>query len=138
MTQKSMVDVAYEYAQQFEELIPFKALWQHVVEELGFSEDEAKAKIGIFYTNLSLDSRFHCESDNTWILRSKLLFDVATKNTFLVDDDTDNDMEEEDEYEEDDEENEEEDESSLEADDDDETLNSNMYNNDDDDDEEVM
>lgn len=137
MAQKSMVDIAYEYAKQFDQLIPFKTLWEKVVEELGFSEEEAKAKISIFYTNLSLDCRFHCESDNTWILRSKLLFDDATKNTFLVEDDTDGELEEED-YEDDDDENENEETISSDSDDDDDTLNSNMYNNDDEDDEDVM
>lgn len=136
MAQKSMVDIAYDYAKQFDQLIPFKTLWEKVVEELGFSEEEAKAKISIFYTNLSLDCRFHCESDNTWILRSKLLFDDATENTFLVEEDTDGELEEE--YDEDDEDESENDNSSSDSDDDDNTLNSNMYNNDDDDDEEVM
>ncbi|MCH5171347.1 MAG: DNA-directed RNA polymerase subunit delta [Erysipelotrichales bacterium] len=136
MAQKSMVDIAYEYAKQFDQLVPFKDLWEKVVEELGFSEEEAKAKISIFYTNLSLDCRFHCESDNTWILRSKLLFDDATKNTFLVEDDTDGELEEDYEEEEDDEN--EEDSISTESDEEDDTLNSNMYNNDDEDDEDVM
>ncbi|MCH5179675.1 MAG: DNA-directed RNA polymerase subunit delta [Erysipelotrichales bacterium] len=141
MAQKSMVDIAYEYAKQFDDLVPFKTLWEKVVEELGFSEEEAKAKISIFYTNLSLDCRFHCESDNTWILRSKLLFDDATKNVFFIEEDGNEGESEEGEeygYSEDDGEESDDTVSSEIEDDDDDSLNSNMYNNDDDDDDDVI
>lgn len=133
MAQKSMVDIAYEYARQANEPVSFKELWERVVEELGFNEEEALAKISIFYTNLSLDCRFHSEENNTWILRSKLLFDDATKDIFLVNDDS-SDEEEDEEYEEDEDE---EDEDLLDnrEEDEEETLNSNMYNNDEEEDE---
>lgn len=137
MAQKSMVDVAYEYAKQANEPVPFKELWEKVVEELGFNEEEALAKISVFYTNLSLDCRFHSEENNTWILRSKLLFDDATKDIFLVgDDSSDEDEEEDEDYDEDEEDEEDEDVlENREDEDDEDTLNSNMYNNDEEEDE---
>ncbi len=127
MSQKSMLDIAYDYAKQFDEPVPFKDIWEVVVNELGLSEEEAKAKVSMFYTNLSLDSRFHSTTDNTWILRSKLSFDDATADIFLVKEDLDGDTDED--YEEDEEEEEEESEDEeIESEDDDDTLNSNMYN----------
>lgn len=127
MSQKSMLDIAYDYAKQFDEPVPFKDIWEVVINELGLSEEEAKAKVSMFYTNLSLDSRFHSTTDNTWILRSKLSFDDATADIFLVKEDLDGDTDED--YEEDEEEEEEESEDEeIESEDDDDTLNSNMYN----------
>ncbi len=133
MSQKSMVDIAYDYAKQFDEPVPFKDIWEVVVNELGLSEEEAKAKISIFYTNLSLDCRFHSKPDNTWILRSKLSFDDATADIFLVKEDLDGDTDED--YEEDEEEEEESEDEEIESEDDDDTLNSNMYNAEDDEEE---
>ena len=128
MSQKSMLDIAYDYAKQFDEPVPFKDIWEVVVNELGLSEEEAKAKVSMFYTNLSLDSRFHSTTDNKWILRSKLSFDDATADIFLVKEDLDGDTDEDYEEDEEEEEEESEDEEEIESEDDDDTLNSNMYN----------
>ena len=135
MSQKSMLDIAYDYAKQFDEPVPFKDIWEVVVNELGLSEEEAKAKVSMFYTNLSLDSRFHSTTDNTWILRSKLSFDDATADIFLVKEDLDGDTDEDYEEDEEEEEEESEDEEEIESEDDDDTLNSNMYNADNDEEE---
>ena len=117
MSNKSMVDIAYDYAKQFKDPVPFKDLWAEVVKELELSEEEAKAKIGIFYTNLSLDCRFHSASDNTWMLRSRMSFDDATADLFFVKDDV-KDSEDEDEDEEHDE-------------DEDDSIDSDIYDNED-------
>ena len=45
MSQKSMVDIAYDYAKQFDEPVPFKDIWEVVVNELGLSEEEANKYI---------------------------------------------------------------------------------------------
>lgn len=127
MSNKSMVDIAYDYAKQFKDPVPFKDLWAEVVKELELSEEEAKAKIGIFYTNLSLDCRFHSASDNTWMLRSRMSFDDATADLFFVKDDVkDSEDEDEDEdYDDDEDEDEEHDE------DEDDSIDSDIYDNED-------
>ena len=138
MSNKSMVDIAYDYAKQFKDPVPFKDLWAEVVKELELSEEEAKAKIGIFYTNLSLDCRFHSASDNTWMLRSRMSFDDATADLFFVKDDV-KDSEDEDEDEDyDDDENEDEDDAGEDEDEDeehdedeDDSIDSDNYDNED-------
>lgn len=122
MSNKSMVDIAYDYAKQFKDPVPFKDLWAEVVKELELSEEEAKAKIGIFYTNLSLDCRFHSASDNTWMLRSRMSFDDATADLFFVKDDV---KDSEDDAGEDEDEDEEHDE------DEDDSIDSDIYDNED-------
>ena len=121
MSNKSMVDIAYDYAKQFKDPVPFKDLWAEVVKELELSEEEAQNKIGIFYTNLSLDCRFHSAGDNTWMLRSRMSFDDATADLFFVKDDV-NDSDDEDEDEDEDEEHDE---------DEDDSIDSDIYDNED-------
>ena len=131
MSNKSMVDIAYDYAKQFKDPVPFKDLWAEVVKELELSEEEAQNKIGIFYTNLSLDCRFHSAGDNTWMLRSRMSFDDATADLFFVKDDVnDSDDEDEDEdYEDSNDEDEDEDEEHDE--DEDDSIDSDIYDNED-------
>ena len=121
MSNKSMVDIAYDYAKQFKDPVPFKDLWAEVVKELELSEEEAQNKIGIFYTNLSLDCRFHSAGDNTWMLRSRMSFDDATADLFFVKDDV-NDSDDEDEDEDEEEEHDE---------DEDDSIDSDIYDNED-------
>ena len=133
---KSMVDIAYDFIKDSDEAVSFKDIWNDVIDKMGWTEEEAKAKIGIFYTNLSLDHRFHNQGDNTWILRSKLLFDDATADIFLVREDLEEEyMEEDDEDIEDDEESDDynEDDDMIEDDDDssDDSLDNDMYESDD-------
>ncbi len=135
MSNKSMVDIAYDYAKQFKDPVPFKDLWAEVVKELELSEEEAQNKIGIFYTNLSLDCRFHSAGDNTWMLRSRMSFDDATADLFFVKDDVnDSDYEDEDEdYEDSNDEDEDDDEDDEEEHDEDEddSIDSDIYDNED-------
>ena len=131
MSNKSMVDIAYDYAKQFKDPVPFKDLWAEVVKELELSEEEAQNKIGIFYTNLSLDCRFHSAGDNTWMLRSRMSFDDATADLFFVKDDV-NDSDDEDEDEDEDEEHDEdEDEDEEHDEDEDDSIDSDIYDNED-------
>ena len=129
MSNKSMVDIAYDYAKQFKDPVPFKDLWAEVVKELELSEEEAQNKIGIFYTNLSLDCRFHSAGDNTWMLRSRMSFDDATADLFFVKDDV-NDSDDEDE-DEDYEESNDEDEDEEHDEDEDDSIDSDIYDNED-------
>jgi DNA-directed RNA polymerase subunit delta len=65
----SMLEIAYNVLSKSKKEMPFGDLWKEVVAEKGLSEDEQKARIGHFYTDLSLDGRFVALGDNTWDLR---------------------------------------------------------------------
>lgn len=135
MSNKSMVDIAYDYAKQFKDPVPFKDLWAEVVKELELSEEEVQNKIGIFYTNLSLDCRFHSAGDNTWMLRSRMSFDDATADLFFVKDDVndsdDEDEDEDDEDSNDEDEDEDEDDEEEHDEDEDDSIDSDIYDNED-------
>lgn len=75
MSNKSMLDVAYEVVKENNGSVPFTKIWQAIVTELGFDDETARNKISSFYTILSLDSRFHNMGDNSWELCSNLTFD---------------------------------------------------------------
>lgn len=75
MANKSMLDLAYDIIVSKNAPIAFKELWDMIAAKEGFSEDEAKAKVARFYTNLSLDGRFVTLGENSWDLRSHHTFD---------------------------------------------------------------
>ena len=76
MSEKSMLDLAYEVISQTKELpISFHELWESVCEKAGLSKEETHRQISRFYTNLSLDGRFVALTDNYWDLRSHHTFD---------------------------------------------------------------
>ena len=73
--EKSLLDYAYDLISKQKEAIPFDKIWEYVVAEAGLSEEEAKAKVSRFYTNLMLDGRFVTLGENLWDLRSSHTFD---------------------------------------------------------------
>lgn len=75
MSNKSLLDVAYEIISQEGNSISFNALWVKVCEVEGMDENDKVGKIGKFYTSLVTDGRFVNLGDNTWDLRSKYTFD---------------------------------------------------------------
>ncbi len=76
---KSNLDVAYEIMQKSKSSVPFNELWQEVCKIQGYSEEEAKTKMGKFYTNLFMDGRFVALEKNNWEwnLRDRYTFDLA-------------------------------------------------------------
>lgn len=91
--QKSMRDIAYDLLSKKKNPVVFDKLWKEVSEILGLSEEEAKDKIGRFYTHITLDGRFVLLENNTWDLRSRHKFEEITIDM--------NDLYDEDESEED-------------------------------------
>ncbi len=71
MSTKSMTDIAYDIISNRKVTIQFSKLWEYVSKEAGVSND----KIGQFYNDLSLDSRFVSLKDNRWDLKSRRTFD---------------------------------------------------------------
>jgi DNA-directed RNA polymerase subunit delta len=72
---ESMVDVAYSVLSEKNTETSFKDLYKEICEKLGLSDDEAKAKIASFYTDLTLDGRFVNLGNNTWDLRENQSYD---------------------------------------------------------------
>ena len=69
--QKSMRDVAFELLSKKKNPVAFNKLWKEVAEVLGLTEEEATARIGTFYTHITLDGRFILLQINTWDLKSR-------------------------------------------------------------------
>ena len=118
--EKSLLDYAYDLISKQKEAIPFDKIWEYVVSAAGLSEEEAKAKVSRFYTNLMLDGRFVTLGENLWDLRSSHTFDkvhIDMKDVYsdveAIDDDEE-ELEEEKEYNEAFEDQKEEDEEKLE------------------------
>ena len=81
MKKESMIDLAYKILSESNEPISFKELWDKIKAELEIGPDEEQARIGHFYTDLSLDGRFVQDGDYTWNLRSRTLFDNTRIDT---------------------------------------------------------
>ena len=103
--EKSLLDYAYDLISKQKEAIPFQQIWEYVVSASGLSEEEAKAKVSRFYTNLMLDGRFVTLGENLWDLRSSHTFDkvhIDMKDVYsdveAIEDDDEEEMEEEKEY----------------------------------------
>ena len=73
--EKSLLDYAFDFVSSQKEPTPFSTIWEYVVAQAGLSEEEAKAKVSRFYTNLMLDGRFVTLGENLWDLRSSHTFD---------------------------------------------------------------
>jgi len=73
--EKSLLEFAFEYISKSKDPVSFAEIWAYVVEKSGISEEEAKTRIGRFYTNLSLDGRFVTLGENQWDLRTRHTFD---------------------------------------------------------------
>jgi len=72
---KSMLDVAYEILERSDKPLAFRDMLNEVAKKLDMSEEDARDKMAQFYTNLSLDGRFVCCTDNHWEVRNKVPFD---------------------------------------------------------------
>jgi len=97
---KSMLDAAYEIMSKSKKETTFTDLYDAIGQELAMSDDEKKARIGSFYTDLTLDGRFVALTDNVWDLRARHTYDKVHIDV----NDVYSDVEEGDEDEEDEEE----------------------------------
>ena len=75
MSDKSLLDLAYEYVESSKGSVTFKALWKAVCKAKGYDEATANQKVSQFYTTLLLDGRFVTLGENKWDLRSRHKFD---------------------------------------------------------------
>lgn len=91
--QKSMRDIAYDLLCKKKNPVSFEKLWKEVTEILGLSDEEALAKIGTFYTHITLDGRFVLLENNTWDLRTRHKFEEITIDMNDLYDEDDNEDE---------------------------------------------
>lgn len=75
MSDKSLLDLAYDYVEKSKGSVTFKALWKAVCKAKGYDEETANKKVSQFYTTLLLDGRFVTLGENKWDLRSRHTFD---------------------------------------------------------------
>jgi len=71
---KSMLEIALEVMKD-KKAVSFSTIWTAICKELELTDDEKKAKVGNFYTQLSLDGRFVALGGNKWSLRDRLPYD---------------------------------------------------------------
>ena len=70
-TDKSMLDEAYDCLVSSKKSLTFVELGAMVSKNLEMTDEEKSARLGNFYTDLSLDGRFVALTDNTWDLRAR-------------------------------------------------------------------
>jgi len=70
MATKSMTDIAYDILSSKKRSIAFNKLWEDVLKQYKCANDQ----IGLFYNDLSLDSRFVNLKDGKWDLKERRKF----------------------------------------------------------------
>jgi len=96
---KSMLEIALEVMKD-KKAVSFSTVWAAVCKELELTDDEKKAKVGNFYTQLSLDGRFVALGGNKWSLRDRLPYDKIHVDLSEVYNDMESESDDEDEEEE--------------------------------------
>ena len=70
-----MLETAYRILEAEGGEMKFQALWAKVKAELDINEEEEAARIGRFYTDLSMSGQFVVLPNNVWDLRSRHTYD---------------------------------------------------------------
>ena len=92
----SLPETAFEVLTAANDTLSFAELYGKVAEIAEMSEEEKAARIGQFYTEISLDGRFVGLTDNTWDLRSRHTYDkvhIDVNDVYTEVDDGDRDEE---------------------------------------------
>ncbi|MFC3886391.1 DNA-directed RNA polymerase subunit delta [Bacillus songklensis] len=86
LQEMSMLELAYLIFSGKSErsAVPFKELLDEITSVLDLSEDEVKARIAQFYTDLNIDGRFISTGDNHWGLRSWYPYDQIDEEVLPV------------------------------------------------------
>jgi DNA-directed RNA polymerase subunit delta len=112
LQEMSLIEIAFELLKEKKQPVSFKELMDEITELRGLTEDEVRARIAQFYTDLNIDGRFMTIGENRWGLRVWYPVDQTEeehvtavkpkkkKAKKVVDEDEDLDIEEYDELEE--------------------------------------
>lgn len=69
LQEMSLIEMAYEMLKNQKQPASFKEIMDEITATLGLSQDEVRAKIAQFYTDLNIDGRFLSLGENRWGLR---------------------------------------------------------------------
>lgn len=82
LEEMSLIDMAYVILENNnKQTIAFTEMMDQIVAVTGLTEDQVRAKIAQFYTDLNIDGRFLCLGDNRWGLRSWYPVEQAEEDT---------------------------------------------------------
>ncbi len=69
LQEMSLIEIAFELLKEKKQPVSFKELMDEITELRGLTEDEVRARIAQFYTDLNIDGRFMTIGENRWGLR---------------------------------------------------------------------
>lgn len=69
LTEMSLIEMAYEILKSKKQPASFHDILDEIKEALGLSEEEVRARIAQFYTDINIDGRFLSVGENRWGLR---------------------------------------------------------------------
>ena len=69
INEMSLIEIAYELLVEKNHAVSFKDIMDEVSSLTGLTDQQVKAKIAQFYTELNIDGRFLAIGDNQWGLR---------------------------------------------------------------------
>lgn len=84
MSNRSMVDIAYELMTKKKKGVAFNKLWEEVSQMMGYNQNVAQKKIAQFYTTMMLDKRFVSLGNNLWDLTSRHTYDETHFDTSSI------------------------------------------------------
>ncbi len=90
----SLTDAAYEYLKTVNASVPFGELYAIAADKAALAEDLRKRKKNSFYSQLSMDSRFTQQENNTWDLKEHHSFEETHISVEEIDTDDDENEEE--------------------------------------------
>lgn len=70
LKEMSFIEIAFEYLKDSKQPVAFNELMKEISAALGFTDEEIKARIAQFYTDLNIDGRFLAVGENRWGLRT--------------------------------------------------------------------
>ena len=89
------VEIAYRYLKENKVTLKTPDLFRKVCDLLGFNDSQYAAKIGGFYTSLTMDKRFIVLDNNEWDLRENHSIELVIDDdeTDIVEEETDSEEE---------------------------------------------
>lgn len=91
----SYTDMTYLLIKENKKPMNTPTIFRKICDLLGYSDDEYSAKIGDYYTSLTIDKRFVLLDSNEWDIRDNHSIDVSVEDEDEEDDDEDETTEEE-------------------------------------------
>lgn len=91
----SYTDMTYLLIKENKKPMNTPTIFRKICDLLGYNDDEYSAKIGDYYTSLTIDKRFVLLDSNEWDIRDNHSIDVSVEDEDEEEDDEDETTEEE-------------------------------------------